>query len=132
MTTLIFNVSPKIQTMKALRNLITAVFAMLIMTAGFANDGSEADKRQVLLLPCDREGVYKLLYVNDGPEKVTVRIFNQKGRLIKKERIQSNKGFMKPYNLAKHVSGSFRFEVTDQYGTVVLNTAPNPEEEIKK
>jgi len=121
--TVLNNRAQKLKIMNVIRNLTTAVLAFLILTVSYANEGTATDKRLVRLLPCDRQGVYKLLYVNHGPEKIKVKIFNQEGRLIHKEKMEVNKGFMKPYNLGKYMSGDFRFEITDQYGTVELSTA---------
>ncbi len=62
--------------------------------------------------------LFKLVYHSTAKEDVTVKIVNQKGTVIYKEKIKNIEGFMRPYNFSNLAAGTYNFVVEDANGTM--------------
>ena len=67
------------------------------------------------------QGKVQLAYYGKAPEKIHVRIYDEKDKEIFKETIKSVKGIKKPYNISQLPYGAYRFEVKVENETTVHN-----------
>lgn len=98
--------------MKRSATLLSMVFTVLVTLSSFASD--PGNNPEIKLLPAEA-GMIKVLYVNGHEKKVNVKIFGQEGLLIsdKVKLSDSDKGFVKLYNLKDLEAGEYRIEISD-------------------
>ena len=95
--------------MKLLAKLI--VMAVIIGTT-YPTMANEANSLEALVTVKEiDEGKVQLAYYGKVPEKIHVRIYDEKDKEVFKETIKSTKGVKKPYNLRQLPYGKYRFEV---------------------
>ena len=105
-----------------------AVLLTVISTAAFAagsENVAEVEKATIRILPGSEMNVFRVRYVPTEKQSlrgkkqlVRVRIFDGNGQLVITERIQSENGFVKPYNLAGRNPGIYTFQIKDRNATI--------------
>jgi outer membrane lipoprotein-sorting protein len=95
--------------MKKLTITIIATFVMSF--AAFSQESSE----NTALIPSSHN-TFKLIYNNSGDEVVKIKIKDEEGQLLRIDKIKSNGGFMKRYNLTQLDPGKYTFEISDAQG----------------
>jgi len=107
--------------MKTLNTCLT-VFFVVLSTSLFASGTIE--------LVDQGNGIYKLFYDNDNDGEVKIKIYDEKGRVIRRDKIQNKIGFYKPYNFNSLASGTYKIEVVDDNGTTrkLVNLKNNQQE----
>jgi len=57
---------------------------------------------------------FKVIYTKEGQERVKIRIKNEEGKLMRVDKVTSNNGFMKRYDLTNLDAGNYSFELIDR------------------
>ncbi len=112
-----------------------AVLLTVISTAAFAagsENVAEVEQATIRILPGSEMNVFRVRYVptekqslrvkkysvREKKQSVRVSIFDAKGQLVITERIQSENGFVKPYNLARRNPGIYTIQIKDRNTTI--------------
>ncbi len=98
--------------MKKLTITIIATFVMSF--AAF----SQEDTENTALIPSSHN-TFKLIYNNSGDEVVKIKIKDEEGQLLRIDKIKSNGGFMKRYDLTHLEAGKYTFEIKDDNGVSI-------------
>lgn len=80
----------------------------------------EKSSEPMKLLPGHENGIINLLYTNDDPGIVKIRIMDEKKHLVKSDRIKNIDGFKRPYNLQSLDNGVYTISVIDASGTTTF------------
>jgi len=67
----------------------------------------------VLILPGQENGTFNLYYAQEQEQAVKVKIYNSSRTLVHEERIKSEGGFKRPYDLGDLDPGEYIFEIQD-------------------
>lgn len=95
--------------------LVAAVLLTVISTAFASGDGTKSDRTKVVPMA---NNTFKVFYATVDPTVVKIRLRTEDGKLIRTDRVKSEGGFMKRYDLTALENGKYYFELTDQYGVV--------------
>ncbi len=86
------------------------------MSTAFAT-GNGAKKVRAAIIP-GQDVSYKVLYQNDEPTIVRVKIKNDKGEPIRVDKFKNTTGFMQRYDLSSLKEGTYYVELRDRNGVV--------------
>lgn len=93
------------------------VLTMLISSGLMMSaNGSDMPLSPASVTVVKKGSVYKVFYKNEKPSKVTVKIYNDKGKAIYMDAIGKVDGFVRPYNLSALKTGEYTIEVADESG----------------
>ncbi len=97
-----------------LRTKMIAVLLLVATSMSAFSVNPPENRKNVQVLPA-QAGTLKVLYVNEGEKKVTVKIFNETGLLFKDEvKIKdTDNGFIKRYDVSELEGSKFWIEVGD-------------------
>jgi len=94
---------------------IIATALALVVTTGMAmaskNTNEATKSSQVKIRQVEASGIYNLRYAADAPGNVTVKIMNEKGTTLLKEKINYEASFDRPYNLQSLPEGTYTVAV---------------------
>jgi flagellar hook assembly protein FlgD len=95
---------------------MTVAMFVIVMSAAIASgNGSKSVRADVLP---GKDQVYKVIYSAKESGVVKIRIRDEKGTLIRTDRVKSEGGFLVPYNMSSMDNGKYVIEITDKLGTV--------------
>jgi len=97
--------------MKLTTTLLAALFAVLSFSAG----ATDPESTVVRVLPTDKAGYIKVLYINPEAKKVDVKFYGKKG-LIESHQFkakQFDKGFIQTFDLSNLETGEYTIKVSD-------------------
>ena len=97
------------------RITLTAAVIVTVMTTAFAT-GNGSKKQRAAIIP-GNDVTYKVLYQNDEPTVVRIKIKNDKGQVVRVDRFKST-GFMQRYDLSALDEGTYYVELRDKDGLV--------------
>jgi hypothetical protein len=105
-----------------LRTTLTAALLAIVSTGLFAgNDTDNTKDSQAIVRNSSKNSVYQLVYTSASTGTVKVSILDANGNLIMTDRIlNSQDGFMRPYNFSGLAEGNYLIEVQDGKNTVKL------------
>ncbi|WP_421876134.1 hypothetical protein [Marinoscillum sp.] len=98
------------------RLTLTAAVIVTVMTTALAS-GNGSKKERAAIIP-GNDVTYKVLYQNDEPTVVRIKIKNDQGELIRADKFKSIEGFMQRYDLSSLKEGTYFVELRDKYGVV--------------
>jgi len=93
---------------------MTVAVLLTVMSIAFASTGDTKSNRATVVKM--KDNTYKVFYTSKEPSVVKIRLRDEKGHFIQTDRIKSEDGFMKPYDLTALKDGNYYFELIDQYG----------------
>tara|TARA_B100001245_G_C22674905_1_gene330130 strand:- start:102 stop:464 length:363 start_codon:yes stop_codon:yes gene_type:complete len=97
---------------------ITMTLAVIVTVMGTAfATGNGVKKERAAIIPGE-DVTYKVLYQNDEPTVVRVKIKNDKGELVRADKFNSKDGFMQRYDLSELAKGTYFVELRDKYGVI--------------
>lgn len=99
-----------------MKKLITTVlFAALLTGTGHANNntGKKVDKAEEVKLVKTSNRIYNVIYPFEEETTVAVTIRNEKGHVVKTERIENRKGFMRSYDFSQMNEGLYKIQFED-------------------
>lgn len=112
------------------RIILTAALIVAMGTASFAS-GNERNGSRVVLVKSQTKDVYSLIYADDTPGKVLVKVYDAKGHLLRTDKIQNQKGFKQPYDMKNLPAGTYKLVIWDSRGeTSLLATLHSSEEMV--
>ena len=85
------------------------------------------DPLTVRILPGKDKGVFNLICLHDQRQSVRVRIYDASSNLVHEERIRSQGGFKKPFNLVDMNQGVYVFEILEGKSKVRKQVLYSPE-----
>ncbi len=101
---------------------IIATAAALVVATGMAmaskNTNEATKSSQIKIRQVEASGIYNLRYSADAPGHVTVKITNEKGNTLLKERINYEASFDRPYNLQGLPEGTYTV-VVERDGSIL-------------
>lgn len=99
--------------------------AVAASTLGFADDNLDDAKgtAKAVISTTSRASVYNLVYTSAKSGFVRVVIKDQTGRVVMEDVIQSQKGFVRPYNFSGMPVGNYNVTVADANGKTDLAVA---------
>ncbi|BDD11252.1 hypothetical protein FUAX_36840 [Fulvitalea axinellae] len=101
--------------MKAIILTLTVLFS--VTATSFAGNGEATEKDQkVTLIRFPHKSKFKVLYLGEGQDKVSVKIYDNAGELIHTNNVRSKASFLRTYNLSQLPSGSYKVVVKDSEG----------------
>lgn len=114
----------------------TALVALLIVgTSAFANNGNSdeknAKKNKVVVIN-NTQSKYKVVYMGEQKEKVTLRLFDAKGKIIDTRVVKNDGGFALPYDFESLPSGEYTFEILNANGDKQTQTVEHVLRSAKK
>lgn len=98
------------------RILMTLAVIVTVMGTALAT-GNGSKKDRAAIIPGNGE-TYKVLYENNEPTIVRVKITDETGTLIRTDKFKSTEGFMQRYDLSSLKEGKYLVELRDKYGVV--------------
>ncbi|MEQ9303584.1 MAG: hypothetical protein RJQ14_06665 [Marinoscillum sp.] len=98
------------------RIILTAAVIVTVMSAALAS-GNGAKKQRAAIIPGENV-TYKVLYENNEPMVVRVKIKDENGVIVRADKFKSEKGFMQRYDLNKLEEGTYFVELRDKYGVI--------------
>ena len=102
--------------MKTFGTFLT-VLLIVTSTASFAfiegENSALDDPMTERILPGQKNGVFNLIYAQKQEQSVRVKIYNSSRSLIHEDRIKSEGGFKRPYDLSDLTPGVYFFEIQD-------------------
>ncbi len=78
-----------------------------------ASLGAFASGVSKIKVATDSSATFKVYYTNTEAQKVTVNIFNKKGKKVFTEVIKNEKGFVRPYNMSELPAGVYSIQIID-------------------
>ena len=111
------------------RIILTAALMVAMGTASFAS-GNESNGSRVVLVKSQTKGVYSLIYADDTPGKVLVKVYDAKGHLLRTDKILNRAGFKQPYDMKNLAAGNYKIVVSDSKGETSLQAALHSSEEM--
>ena len=110
--------------------ILTAALIVAMGTASFAS-GNDSNGSRVVLVKSQTKDMYNLIYADDTPGKVLVKIYDAKGHLLRTDKIQNQKGFKQPYDMKNLAAGNYKIVISDSKGeTSLLATLRSSEEMV--
>ncbi|MEQ9098968.1 MAG: hypothetical protein RIF36_09895 [Imperialibacter sp.] len=104
---------------------VMSTAAMLVMVTSMAlaskNTNEATKSSQVKITQSTAMGIYNLRFDADSPGQVTIKIANEKGNTLMKEKIAYTTSFERPYNLQDLPDGTYRMTV-ERDGKVIEET----------
>lgn len=97
---------------------ITATLIVLITVIGAAFASGDLRKEDRATIVSSKAGIYRVIYDAEGESVVKVLITDEKGRILRNDRIKSKDGFMRPYNFEKLADGTYTIVLSDRYGKI--------------
>lgn len=107
-----------------MKGIITTAAALVVATgmAMASNNTNEATKTsQVKISQTEASGIYNLRYSSEASGQVTVRITDENGNVLLKEKIGCNTSFERPYNLQNLPDGNYTVAI-ERDGAVIEET----------
>lgn len=98
------------------RITMTLAVIVTVMTTALAS-GNGSKKERAAIIPGE-DVTYKVLYQNDEPTVVRVKIKDDKGEVVRADKFNSTKGFMQRYDLSNLSKGTYFVELRDKYGVI--------------
>jgi len=96
------------------RNVVLTVAAVIVAST-FAFAGTPTSK--VVVVNQNNSEVFKVIYEGTLVGKVTLKVYDQSGKLLVMETTQGLSKFMRPVNFAGMEPGEYNIEITDANGT---------------
>jgi hypothetical protein len=108
----------KIKTIHVMKTKIFIIASVIVMLAGFFTSAQAqlSEVPTIKILPSNKPGLLKILYVHDTDQSVDVRFYNDEG-LIASDRIDAGtfkKGFLKRYDISRISAERFKIEIVDE------------------
>jgi hypothetical protein len=103
--------------MKRLTIYFTALFFTAFAFAG-GDEEKKAEKTSQIKLQEVRNNVYQLVYPFENEQQVTIEIYDQEGKQLKKENIKNQDGFARMYDMSGLKEGKYTFKVKDAEGEI--------------
>lgn len=98
------------------KTFLTVAFLITVMTATLASgDSSSTARAHVIPAPNDR---FKVLYTAPDVTVVNIKLWDERGHLLRYDRIKSKGGFLKPYDFSSVEKGTYFIELIDKYGVL--------------
>ena len=98
------------------RLTMTLAVIVTVMGTAFAS-GNGSKKERAAIIPGD-DVTYKVLYENEEPTMVRVKIKDDRGELVRADKFKSTNGFMQRYDLSALEEGTYFVELRDKYGVI--------------
>ncbi len=98
------------------RITLTVAVIVTVMTTAFAT-GNGSKKERAAIIP-GNDVTYKVLYQNDEPTVVRIKIKNDKGEVVRADKFKSTDGFMQRYDMSALEEGTYFVELRDKHGVV--------------
>jgi len=109
--------------------ILAAGLVAAMATASFAADKGDKSSKAALI-PSQTEGKYYLIYADNTPGMVKVKILDEAGHILRVDRISNSKGFRQPYNMKDLGPGTYQMVVTDKDGEFTLMARVQETEEM--
>ncbi len=101
------------------RTILTAALIAAISTASFAT-GNGNNGAKATLVNTAQKGKYNLIYTDNTPGDVVVKVYDSKNHLLRTDKIKNKKGFKQPYDMKNLDAGTYRIVVADSEGETSL------------
>ncbi len=88
--------------------LVTALIFTIIFSSQAQKENSSNK-----ILPSTQNS-FKIIYTKSGDSNVKIKLLDDKGSFIRMDKVASNDGFMKRYDLSQLSPGTYTFEVSDK------------------
>lgn len=111
------------------RTILTAALIAAMGTATFAT-GNNGDGSKASLVKSPDQTRFNLIYTGAAPGKVQVKVYDEKGRLLRTDKINNVRGFKQPYDMSDLEPGTYKIVVSDSAGETSLLANVLPTEEI--
>ncbi|MFY0606170.1 MAG: hypothetical protein JXR10_05615 [Cyclobacteriaceae bacterium] len=90
------------------------ILTALLFTFAFSVQAQKANTSG-RVLPSTHNS-FKIIYTKSGDSNVKIKLRDAEGAIIHIDKVESNDGFMKRYDLSQLNSGTYSFEVLDKSG----------------
>ena len=100
-----------------MKKLTQVLFIMLISFGSASALMVEDPEALRIKVTTNGSGIFNLKYKIMEPGTVAVKILNEKGVVIHKDKVKTEKSFERKYNLQNYSSGTYKFQVTDENST---------------
>ena len=108
------------------KTLLFAALFLLVSVATFAEDNELGETSSFKIVP-KANLKYDLYYVSESDAPVTVRIYDEAGRLITNDKIKNHRSFKKTYNFKDLASGNYKVVVNNEEGKASQAVFHNPQ-----
>ncbi len=115
--------------MKKRTIILCAMLVAAMSTVSFA-EGNGENATKVALVPSQTAGKYSLIYADDTPGVVRVKVLDEMGHILRVDRIQNKSGFKKPYDMSDLGPGNYQLVISDKDGDFSLLARVQEIEEI--
>lgn len=100
--------------MKTTTTLLLAL--ILSVTQSFAN-GNESKKSQQIQLFEIENHQFRLIYPFADQEKITIKITNEQGKLLTKDQVKNDRGFLRKYDMSELKTGKYQMQIIGESGS---------------
>ena len=90
---------------------LTLLFA-LVCSISFSSQAQDAGSNGQIIP--STQNSFKIIYTKSGEKNVKIKLRDDRGSFIRIDRVSSNDGFMKRYDLSQLEPGTYTFEVNDK------------------
>lgn len=98
------------------RILLTAAAVITVMSTALAS-GESIKETRAAIVP-GKNFSYKVLYDMDEASVVRITIRDEKGKILRADKVKTEDGFMQRYKLHRLPAGTYYMQVTDKFGSI--------------
>jgi len=102
----------KLKTMKTK----SVVFALMLAFVSVAAIAADPVGPKVVIINQKESGIFKVIYEGAQTGKVSLKIFNESGKVVFAETINRIDGFIRPVNFSGMEAGEYTIEISDASG----------------
>ncbi len=97
----------------------SVVFALIMAFVSVAAVAADPVGPKVVVINQKEAGIFKVIYEGAQTGKVSLKIFNDSGKVVFAETINGTDGFIRPVNFSGMEAGEYTIEVADAFGKQV-------------
>lgn len=94
----------------------SVVFALILAFVSVAAVAADPVGPKVVIINQKETGIFKVIYQGAQTGKVSLKIFNNSGKVVFAETINGTDGFIRPVNFSGMEAGEYTIEVSDASG----------------